>query len=680
MTARELGRPEREWFTFEDDTDARGRPVKRRVERRIGTREVSLLTDAPGVTRLDLPQLQAATRARSRSSASRCREPGYHVVEIESLRLGQALLDKRAPMFVRTGVLVTNLGVHFKLGRENSLVWVTTLDRGRPVEGADVAVSDCRGEPLWTGRTDARGLAIVSRALDASFDVRAPADSGYFVTARKFDDQGAARDIAFVFSNWQKGIEPWRFNVPTGRGAEPDLRAATVFDRTLLRAGETVSMKHFIRVETLRGLAAVPPRRLPNAAADRAPRQRPGVRAAAAMARRRRSAESTWNIPPAARLGVYDVVLERAEQAAPRSAPAGEGDDEDRRPRRWTSGNFRVEEFRVAAGGCAHQPARRRRRSRRRRCRSRCRSNYFSGGAMASGAGCARRRLLKARAPAFPGYDDFSFEPPRDPNAGRRGATKASTARARRPARRRQGRARDRSATAPRRCTLKDLPKIERPSELTAEVSFNDPNGEVQTASTRIAAVAERGRRRRQGRRRGRATAARCSSARSRSTPAASRSRASASTCARRLSQTITHAQAHRRRLLRLRQPHRGAGPRRALQRPTDGHGLLACDAALETAGQVELIAHGSRRAGPPGRPRRRASGSRGQGELWFAQDNDDRIDVLPEKKRYEPGETARLQVRMPFREATALVAIEREGVIETQRRHPARRRSDRRR
>jgi len=33
-----------------------------------------------------------------------------------------------------------------------------------------------------------------------------------------------------------------------------------------------------------------------------------------------------------------------------------------------------------------------------------------------------------------------------------------------------------------------------------------------------------------------------------------------------------------------------------------------------------------------------------------------DRIDLLPEKKRYEPGETAIFQVRMPFREATALV------------------------
>ena len=33
-------------------------------------------------------------------------------------------------------------------------------------------------------------------------------------------------------------------------------------------------------------------------------------------------------------------------------------------------------------------------------------------------------------------------------------------------------------------------------------------------------------------------------------------------------------------------------------------------------------------------------------------------MDLLPEKKSYQPGETARFQVRMPFREATALVAI----------------------
>jgi uncharacterized protein YfaS (alpha-2-macroglobulin family) len=54
------------------------------------------------------------------------------------------------------------------------------------------------------------------------------------------------------------------------------------------------------------------------------------------------------------------------------------------------------------------------------------------------------------------------------------------------------------------------------------------------------------------------------------------------------------------------------------------------------------------------------------QGELWFGGENHDRMDVLPEKKSYQPGETAKFQVRMPFRFATALVAVEREGIIET--------------
>ncbi len=54
-----------------------------------------------------------------------------------------------------------------------------------------------------------------------------------------------------------------------------------------------------------------------------------------------------------------------------------------------------------------------------------------------------------------------------------------------------------------------------------------------------------------------------------------------------------------------------------------------------------------------------------GKGEWWFDASNDDRMDVLPEKKRYEPGEKAVFQVRMPFREATALVTVEREGVMD---------------
>src|SRR5664279_6005171 len=87
MTARELGLPRSQWTTTEDDTDAKGRPVKRKVERRVGTREVSLLAREAGVTRLDLPQLEGGDPRPFEVIGIALTEPGYHVVEIESLRL-----------------------------------------------------------------------------------------------------------------------------------------------------------------------------------------------------------------------------------------------------------------------------------------------------------------------------------------------------------------------------------------------------------------------------------------------------------------------------------------------------------------------------------------------------------------------------------------------------------------
>ena len=157
ITAREAGLAQTEWTELQETTDTRGRSVRRQVDRLVGTREISLLRSDASAKRLDLPQLQGGDPRPFEVVGIPLAEPGYHVVEIESARLGASLLDKPAPMFVRTGVLVTNLGVHFKHGRESSVVWVTTLDGGAPVAGAEIAVHDCHGKPLWNGSTDGAG-------------------------------------------------------------------------------------------------------------------------------------------------------------------------------------------------------------------------------------------------------------------------------------------------------------------------------------------------------------------------------------------------------------------------------------------------------------------------------------------------------------------------------------------
>ncbi|HET6828308.1 MAG TPA: alpha-2-macroglobulin family protein, partial [Ramlibacter sp.] len=97
-----------------------------------------------------------------------------------------------------------------------------------------------------------------------------------------------------------------------------------------------------------------------------------------------------------------------------------------------------------------------------------------------------------------------------------------------------------------------------------------------------------------------------------------------------------------------------------------DSRGLLLCEAKPGQAGEVELVVTASDAQGNTIQAASSVWVTR-QGELWFGGENHDRIDVLPEKKAYQPGETARLQVRMPFRFATALVAVEREGIVHTE-------------
>jgi alpha-2-macroglobulin len=83
--------------------------------------------------------------------------PGLYIVELESPRLGASLLGKPQSLFVPTSVLVTNLSVHFKWGRETSLIWVTTLDEGRPAPAQSrwrsmIALARSYGEDKRTPR------------------------------------------------------------------------------------------------------------------------------------------------------------------------------------------------------------------------------------------------------------------------------------------------------------------------------------------------------------------------------------------------------------------------------------------------------------------------------------------------------------------------------------------------
>jgi hypothetical protein len=655
LAAREAGLPQDQWFETVAETDSRGRARHVRRERFVPAREHALLAREDGVQRAALPQLRNTVPRATEVLGVPLPAKGYHVVEVESRVLGDALLGRRAPMFVRSGVLVTNLAVQFKRGHSSSLVWVSTLDRARPVAGARVAVNDCNGRPLWSGSTGADGIAHIERGLgDPAGEGPGPGGApcatpdGHFVTARHGDD------LAFVFGRWSRGIEPWRFNLPTAgddgdTGPGPARRAHTVFDRTLLRVGDTVSMKHFVREATERGLALPAADTLPDTVVITHLGSGNETTLPLAWPRGARASESRWPIPQTAALGLYDVTLKRGD-------------------RRWPSGRLRVEAFRVplvdarlqGPPGVQIAP---------KEVAFSAQLAALAGGPMPDRA-LTLSALLRPAAPGFvgqPEFVDFVFGGParegRDAVEAGGGAELSAPDGARLVARALPGRT---DAAGGARFVVPGLPPIDRVADLVTELSFTDPNGEVQTVSRSVrvwpSAVVVGLRLPGWAARRGdaRLTALVLDTD---GQPLAGRE----VELVGRAVQTLSTRQ----RIVGGFYAYDNKRSVRDLGRlcggKSDAQGRVHCDIQLRETGEVELVARARDDAGRVSEAGASlwVEGAREDQRWWFAQDNDDRIDVLPEKRELAPGATARLQVRMPYRQATALVTVEREGVID---------------
>ncbi len=130
----------------------------------------------------------------------------------------------------------------------------------------------------------------------------------------------------------------------------------------------------------------------------------------------------------------------------------------------------------------------------------------------------------------------------------------------------------------------------------------------------------------------------------------------------------VRRAYTHRRRLVGGFYAYSSAEETTALRRfcegETDRLGRLVCEGTVEGASNVVLEA---RTEDDEDRTAvtQDETWLAGDDARWFEPAEGDRMDLLPEKRAWEPGEKARFEVRMPFREATALVTVERSGVGE---------------
>ncbi|HEX5127994.1 MAG TPA: MG2 domain-containing protein, partial [Rhodocyclaceae bacterium] len=529
---------------------------------------------------------------------------------------------------------------------ESSLAWVTQLDNAQPVANARVSVSTCYGSPLWNGTTDAKGIAHIDAQFETHYDRRC---NGLLVVARKDED------LSFMLTSWNEGISTWQFNL--GSGIVPGVIAAhTVLDRPLFRAGETVSMKHFIRVRTGQGFAQ------PGSEPDETvaiEHQGSGERYEVPVTWHKGTGVSTWTIPKEADLGTYTIELKVDNQTL-------------------QSGSFRVEQYRVPLMKAVLKPPSETA-VRTSKVDVDAQLSYLAGGA-AAGVPVKFRSRLVSYPLEFPAYDDFHFggkapqegiaavqpyaydpsgdedsDGDSDDDEDASPAATVATGYA----------ARTRSLTLDSnggaRVSFDGIPQSDDPRALEVEMEYSDPNGQILTSSTRVLVL----------------PSALVLGIRMEGWYATKDHMpfkvlaldASGKIQPNRkisVDAYLRKTYAYRKRLLGGFYAYEETAEIKrvgtACSGTTDRRGLLICEGAAPDSGDLILVA---RAQDDKGNAAVASADVYVAGEdAWFSASQSDRIDVLPDKRAYEPGDVAHFEVRMPFREATALVTVEREGIL----------------
>ncbi len=563
-------------------------------------------------------------------------EPGFYVVELASPMLGRTLLGRNATRYVAAGALVTNMAVHFKWGREASLAWVTSLDTGQVLPGADVRVTDsCTGEQLARGTTDKNGMLLIRSGLPEpeTYGSCSPTSTNrpLMISAR------ANGDFSFTLTEWSRGIRPYDFDLSFGYSAPDDI-IHTVFDRSLVREGEDIHMKHIARKPVGAGFAfgeAYQGRLILTHSGSGTEFEMPLTIGADGIG------ESKWTVPKGAPQGDYNLRLKRGK------------DDTT-----YLNQSFRVDEYRLPTmratvtgpKGVLVRPT---------QIALDLFVGYLSGGGAAN-LPVSIRTAYDYSSPTPEGWEDWTF--------GGRPVKEGMTALSG-----------DNDEPPPPLPLAQTLPvtlngdgagkamvepglPIDSAATLTVEMDYEDANGETLTASRRIAlypsavqlGIKTDGWLMRDSDLRLKLATLDAEGQPVRGRPVQVEVFSREVLTSRRRLIGGFYAYDNKARVTKI-----GA----TCSATTGSDGLAECSLAPGVSGEVTVVATTTDADGNVARAVQ-SVWLVGEDEWWFGGDNGDRMDLVPEAKSYPANGTAKFQVRMPFREATALVTVEREGVL----------------
>ncbi|MEM7537004.1 MAG: Ig-like domain-containing protein [Chloroflexota bacterium] len=160
--------------------------------------------------------------------------PGLYLLEVERPPLSST--DNPEPHQVL--VVLSNYNLVVKKSSDgNSLAWLTDLRTGRPLANRDVSFYSERNF-LASSRTDDNGIALV--------DLNLASDEAWQTVMAIAGTPGDLR-FAAATSEWHDGIAPWDFNLNTGYGSN-QFQTYFYTDRPIYRPGQTIYWKGIMRV------------------------------------------------------------------------------------------------------------------------------------------------------------------------------------------------------------------------------------------------------------------------------------------------------------------------------------------------------------------------------------------------------------------------------------------------
>ena len=192
--------------------------------------------------------------------------PGMFYVELGSTEVAKAPYVDGG----RQKVLVnfTDIGVVSKLSPTRGLVWATRLSTGKPLPGAQVTVRDASGKQTWSGTTDADGVAVLpgTSKLSKTVAPKVNEDEGEGDGEGGESEGGEMRIFVAQGGDWTMvnptrsgGLAAWNYNVSQDRDDSPiRLRGFMHTDRGLYRPGDKVHVKGLARVTKLGEPLAAP--------------------------------------------------------------------------------------------------------------------------------------------------------------------------------------------------------------------------------------------------------------------------------------------------------------------------------------------------------------------------------------------------------------------------------------